>query len=544
MIRKFLFAATCLWIAPQLANAQNAPDARRIIESAKPGARVLLPAGTFAIAETRVPPGVQIEGAGFQKTILDATGAPNGLLIGGAKTAVSGLTIRGVRETGLKIENAQNVTIRGVRLTQNLTGAVISRAADVRLENCLLDANRTGLSLTNSQQSVAVNCTLADNTALALGIAGTQGVAVFNSLLVGSPTGVYLGRDNKKLALDYNLFIANVIGKLEGQVPRKILESWSRLTGHDRHSLNLPVTFANAKSGDFRPTSSLSWALDRPTTANWGVAALNGFAAPPTDMAGKNRDGAPDLGAIEAALTPPRPPDGRFEVRSSEGVKSAGIFTRDGFNVASLFQNLPLPAGSYPFWLPTRDFQGKAIAPGDYELRLVESGLSNQYVALAGNFARTPSYKEILSYSEHFFAFDAQNRIYAAQGWSENHQQLRAFDAAYQNPRWVISGSATPVGLAAGADGVWLMTVSDRKGEKPTLRLRRFDAENGAILPFADGTSQKDFPARFSAAARGLAVLGDTLFFADAAQNRVYYASAQNPTFETHLTRSGCVSAK
>lgn len=229
--RQFCVAALLSLMGTLPAHSQTAPDARLLIESAKAGQTVRLPAGTFAVAEIHVPSGVSVVGAGYQQTILDARGAANGLVVTGAKNTLTGFTIRGARETGLKIDGAQGVTLRAVRATGNLTGAVLNRANNARLENCLLDANRTGLSLTRCATSVAVNCTVANNTALALGVADAREVAVFNSILAGSPTGVYLSRDYGTLTLDHNLVSANVIGKWEGEAPRHIFESWARLIG-------------------------------------------------------------------------------------------------------------------------------------------------------------------------------------------------------------------------------------------------------------------------------------------------------------------------
>jgi len=49
-----------------------------------------------------------------------------------------------------------------------------------------------------------------------------------------------------------------------------------------------------------------------------------------------------------------------------------GIILRQADNctlVNYLFQNQPLAKGKHAFWLPTRDWQGRPIAAGDFEVR-------------------------------------------------------------------------------------------------------------------------------------------------------------------------------
>src|SRR5262249_34186909 len=132
---------------------------------------------------------------------------------------------------------------------------------------------------------------------------------------------------------------------------------------------------------------TLAWSLERAPTSDWGIPELAGAKAPTLDMDGQARADRHDVGAFEVppADAPPRPPDGTLSVRSDAGLKSAGIFAPGGREVAYLFHNLPLAAGPRASWPPSRDFEGRPIAAGTYELRVVESALRWEYLHGVGN---------------------------------------------------------------------------------------------------------------------------------------------------------------
>ena len=113
-------------------------------------------------------------------------------------------------------------------------------------------------------------------------------------------------------------------------MPRSLLIGWQSLSGLDAHSVQMPVTFRDAANGDYTPTSTLPWALDRVTTAGWGVASFAGVTAPKTDITGARWQGTPGLGAVTGTAKAPRPADGQFTVTRGDGLTSAGVFTRDG----------------------------------------------------------------------------------------------------------------------------------------------------------------------------------------------------------------------
>src|SRR5262249_53995607 len=140
------------------------------------------------------------------------------------------LTIRNARGVGLHVANSSRVVIRRVRSLGNGVGVLFDRLSDSRLENAVVAANRTGLVMRRSTRSVFVNCTAAHNGELSASLTGNRGCAVFNNLFVGSQTGIYCGKDNRDLALDYNLYVAFFTGSLAGEPGRKSLPAWRGLS--------------------------------------------------------------------------------------------------------------------------------------------------------------------------------------------------------------------------------------------------------------------------------------------------------------------------
>lgn len=532
-----LYALLCLlgtgcWAAP----------VSELLNRAKPGTVVQLPAGTFPVKELVIPPGVSLKGAGYEQTILDATGAKNGVIItDNSGVTLSDLTIRGALESGVILRKSKNVTVRNVKLSGNLTGLLLDTVTGGRVENAIIINNRTGFSLSHATDSVLVNCTVANNSAIAASITHADHVAVFNNLFINSPTGIFCGSTNKRFSLDANLYIANFIGKMEGETTRATLAAWQALSGFDRHSVVLPIRFTDSTKENYHPVSSLEWAPVNATSSNWGLTKLGDFTAPKHDIDGNSRIKNPDLGVYETILmtqpttgaetirTAAWKPDGQFTVKDGLGVTSAGLYTKDGTQVALLFQNLPLSAGVYPFELPHRDFQGQPIPDGDYELRVVESKLSTQYLGLAGSYGLSSDMKDSNSWAESMYTFDDKDRVYVGQGWNENHHGLRAFDTEYKTVRWMMLGDDRPTGMVA--EGAYLYVMTNIMSKPDTSLLRRFDQESGNIVPFTDGASQLSYT-KFKNG-NGMTVLDGTLFFADTAANKLYYTTLTDLTFAT-----------
>ena len=119
---------------------------QRLLNGAKPGQTVTLPAGEFR-GGVSMPAGVSLHGAGYEKTIIDATGAVNGLTVaGGSGTVISNLTVHGASMANVAVRQADRVTIRRVRATGGLIGISVQGGHAVRVENSSATATVTASS--------------------------------------------------------------------------------------------------------------------------------------------------------------------------------------------------------------------------------------------------------------------------------------------------------------------------------------------------------------------------------------------------------------
>ena len=505
-----LLAWTCG--SQRLAGAQE--EWARKLAAAQPGTTVSLPAGNLCLGSLELPPGVSLRGAGYNKTFLDAQAHDVGLICRGAgPCTISDLAVVGARQTGILLDGASKVTIERVAVRRCMNGLILRKADGCRLQNLLSTNNRVAAVFSQSRRSSLVNATLADNSAVGVILIGNEGLTLFNNLICGSQLGVNYDAGNENIALDHNLYVCHFVGRMPGQVIRKKVESWRDLSGCDRHSLMIGVEFAGPRQSDFRPVSRVSWAPQRATTSDWGVREMAGVQAPEQDIDGKPRQGGVDLGAYEAAFSPARPADGSLTVQSGEGVTSAGLYTTGGVCVRFLFQNLPLSKGTYSYWLPSRDWQGRPIPAGDYLLKVTEANLRLEYQAAAGNgdlesSLRLPNDVRIrASVSPMAMAFDPKDRLVLAQQGFENGQHVRGYDADMRDVRWSLPGGGDVVGMAADGQGrVYVL-------RKPAS-LIRLDAETGKGVPFAGGSFEKSYPGVFTEIS-GMSALGGRIYVAD-----------------------------
>ena len=314
------------------------------------------------------------------------------------------------------------------------------------------------------------------------------------------------------------------VGKIAGQLGRKSMGDWRSLSGQDAHSVQLTTTFRDGGRGDYRPSGTLGWALDRAPTSDWGTDALAGIKAPERDADGAARVGRFDVGAYEAAPEPPRPADGRLTIRNEAGTKSAGLFAPGGYEVAYLFHDLPLPPGSYPFWFPTRDFQGRSIAAGTYELKTAESALEWEYLRWVGDTGEIAPTSKSAAVAPSFVLFDGDGRLILGQGWSEDMTNLRGYDAATGRWLWAFPGQSNLSGLTLGGDGVlYVLKFWDKD-----TSLARVDPKTGKIAPWT-GRNTGIAVVDTSLRGDGLAALDGRLYLCDAAKNTLRFGSADPP---------------
>ena len=352
-----------------IATADSLPDPRALLAAAQPGQTVTLPAGAYTTAGLVIPHGVSLRGAGYGKTTIEVTGQIGVAVDGGGQSTISDLTVTDAVNAGILVTKSTGVAISRVRVLRCLTGVMASGSTNVRLENVVAAQNRTGMALNACAASSIANCTLAQNTALGISLGINTASAVFNCLIVNSPIGIFVAPTNTTLALDNNLYMDSSVGKCNDILEPNVFV-WRDATGYDRHSLSLSVAFADDNTYVYRTTTRLSWAQDRAATSGWGAAKLGTFTAPARDIDGQPYLFGPCVGAWEVAMTPTREADGTITIHSTDGTKSAGLYTKAGKHVAWLFSNLPLKHDMYRFWLPPR--VGKA-APFQLETMNSES---------------------------------------------------------------------------------------------------------------------------------------------------------------------------
>ena len=502
------------------------------IASAGTGETVSLPAGTFATRGIDVPSGVSLKGAGYGKTVLVVQGQDGIRIQGGAHNEVSDLTVRGALRAGIAVENSSGVTIRRVRVVRNLIGMLATGSKGVRLENIAAGENRTGIVLVGLASSSVVNCSMVKNSALALSISRTEDCAAFNNLMAGSPLGVFVAEKNSKLMLDYNAYMTSLIGKGK-DVPIPSVFSWRDLSGFDGHSTRVQVRFSDEAGFDYRPAGAMDWALDRAVTAGWGIQWLGPLAAPPRDIDGQARTQGICAGAYEARPTPPRPADGSIEILGDDGLKSAGLYDREGRCVRFLFSTLPLHKGTYGYWLPSRNWKGDEIAPGQYEIRVAEAALAMKYVASPGNTSVSSAQKDYASTGVHMVVLDSKDRPIFCHHWSEGYKQYRAMDEKLEHERWSIAGCNTSYGAASDGKG-WLYALRD--ADKETVCLVKINEETGQVHALSEGVYAWFIKkANFSDRLGGLALLGDSLYLADVKKGKLFIGDVNSPTFEKSI---------
>jgi len=511
--------------------AANDAEAATKIQSAKKDTHIALDEGTYKLGNVKIPVGVMVTGKGHGKTVIDAAGFENGFILSGKSTGGGGidsLAIRNATGAGLVIDGATSVVVNRVAILGCPAGVTVAKADNFLLQNLVIADAQSGVSLVNSTNCYLANATLADIAGTAINVSGCDNVTVFNNLVAGAAFGIVLGEGNKNVAIDHNIYNANNIGRMPGHIARRKMEGWYHLSGYDRHSQTITVDFKDAANHDYHVTSPLTWSPSRATTAYTGAAKFNNIPAPVVDMDNNERGSSPDIGAYQTALTAPRKADGKFEVKSGEGVVSAGLFTKDGVCVQYLFQNTPLPKGTYEYWLPSRDWQGREIKAGDYELRLVEANLKLRYVAAAGNGDAETSKKmpattaTRYSLDPHAAAFTADGRIILAQSGFESGEHVRMFSKDMGEIPWSMLGGGHAVGVAidnANKHAYVLRQPGERGSYRPAS-LIRINVETGTPAPFANGSMEKSFDDIKGAA--GMALLGNKLYVTEPAANKVH----------------------
>jgi parallel beta-helix repeat protein len=193
---------------------------------AKPGSVIEIPAGRHHLTSglTLRVNGVTLRGAGMEKTILsfkDQAAGPEGMLIYASDLVLEGLTIEDSKGDGLKLNDGENITIRGVRVrwtggpkvTNGAYGIYPVKCKNVLIEDSVaIGASDAGIYVgqshgvvvrrSHAEQNVAgieientISADVYDNTATN----NTGGILVFNMPNLSQPgygTRVYHNQIN------------------------------------------------------------------------------------------------------------------------------------------------------------------------------------------------------------------------------------------------------------------------------------------------------------------------------------------------------------
>ena len=191
------------------ATAGNAADAafqKKLQEQlldAKPGTVIDIPAGTYHL-DTGLQlrgDGVTIRGAGREKTILSFKGqitGPEGLLVYGNNFTIENLTIEDSKGDGLKINDGDNITIRGVKV-QWTGGSKVTNGAygiyPVKTKNVLIEdsvaigASDAGIYVGQSN-GVIVRHSRAEANVAGIEIENTVNADVYENVATNNTGGI------------------------------------------------------------------------------------------------------------------------------------------------------------------------------------------------------------------------------------------------------------------------------------------------------------------------------------------------------------------
>jgi parallel beta-helix repeat protein len=181
---------------------------------AKPGTVIDIPAGHHALDRvlTLRANGVTIRGAGTEQSVLsfkNEISGPEGILVYGNDFTIENLSIEDTKGDGLKINDGENITIRGVRVawtsgpkttngaygiypvkSRNIlienssswgaadAGIYVGQSLNVIVRNCHAEQNVAGIEIENT-----INADVHDNVATG----NTGGILVFNMPNLSQP---------------------------------------------------------------------------------------------------------------------------------------------------------------------------------------------------------------------------------------------------------------------------------------------------------------------------------------------------------------------
>lgn len=213
-MRKFVLAALVIVLAgcgessapPQGLSADESAFQKKLQEQfldAKPGTVIEVPAGKHALDRvlTLRANGVTVRGAGADKSILsfkNQVSGPEGMLVYGNDFTVENLAIEDSKGDGLKINDGENITIRGVRVewtggsktTNGAYGIYPVKTKNVLIEDSSsIGASDAGIYVGQSK-NVIVRRNRAEKNVAGIEIENTIGADVYENTATGNTGGI------------------------------------------------------------------------------------------------------------------------------------------------------------------------------------------------------------------------------------------------------------------------------------------------------------------------------------------------------------------
>jgi parallel beta-helix repeat protein len=170
---------------------------------AKPGSVIEIPAGSYHLDRglSLRASGVTVRGAGMDKTILSFRGqlsGPEGLMVQASDFTIEHLTIEDSQGDGLKVNDGENITIRGVRVRWT-DGPKTSNGAygiyPVKTRNVLIEdsqafaASDAGIYVGQSKNVIVRRCRAEQNVA-GIEIENTIDADVYENVATGNTGGI------------------------------------------------------------------------------------------------------------------------------------------------------------------------------------------------------------------------------------------------------------------------------------------------------------------------------------------------------------------
>lgn len=189
--------------APVAADANYQKVLIERLLDAKPGDVIEIPAGRFAFDRSltlRVD-GVTIRGAGMDKTILSFKGqktGAEGLLVNAGNFTLENLAIEDTKGDGLKVNEGENITVRGVRVewtggpktSNGAYGIYPVQTTNVLIEDSVaIGASDAGIYVGQSK-NVVVRRNRAELNVAGIEIENTIGADVHDNLATGNTGGI------------------------------------------------------------------------------------------------------------------------------------------------------------------------------------------------------------------------------------------------------------------------------------------------------------------------------------------------------------------